>query len=119
MQVKYEMVRQVEVEGVPVAHAAAAFGFSRQTYYQTAATLTEGGPAALIPAKPGPKGPRKLTDEVVDHIQDLLADDDTLRPARLAQLVEQRFGTRVHPRSIERALARRHEQPQEWPKSSP
>jgi transposase len=119
VQVKYEMVRQVEVDGVPVAHAASAFGFSRQTYYQTAATLTEGGPAALVPGKPGPTGPRKLTDEVVDHIQELLAADDTLRPATLAELVEQRFGTRVHPRSIERALVRRREESKERPKSSP
>jgi transposase len=119
VQVKYEMVRRVEVEGQPVAAAAAAFGFSRQTYYQTAATLAEGGPAALVPHKPGPKGPRKLTSEIVDHIETLLAADPTLRSPALAERVQERFGTRVHPRSIERALARRREEPKEQSKSSP
>lgn len=119
VQVKYEMVRQVEADGVPVAHAAAAFGFSRQTYYQAAAALAEGGPAGLVPGKPGPKGPRKLTDEVIDHIRALLDADPALRPAVLADLVEQQFGIRVHPRSIERALARRGADPKEPPKSSP
>jgi transposase len=119
VQVKYEMVRRVEADGIPVTAAAAAFGFSRQTYYQTAAAVAEGGPAALVPGKPGPKGPRKLTGEVLDHVEDLLAADDTLRPAALADLLEQRFGTRVHPRSIERALARRREESKERPKSGP
>lgn len=119
VQVKYEMVRRVEVDGVPVARAAAAFGLSRQTYYQAAAALAEGGPAALMPGKPGPKGPRKLTAEVVDHIEELLAADPALRPAELAERIEQRFGIRVHPRSVERALEHRRAESKEGPKSSP
>lgn len=119
VQVKYEMVRRVEVDGESVTTAAAAFGFSRQSYYQAAAAVAEGGPAGLVPAKPGPKGPRKLTDEVVDHLEELLAADPTLRSAALADLVEEQFGTRVHPRSIERALTRRHSESKERPKSSP
>jgi transposase len=117
VQVKYEMVRRVEVDGEPVTTAAAAFGFSRQSYYQAAAALAEGGPAALVPSKPGPRGPRKLTSEVVDHLEELLAADPALRSSELAELVEERFGTRVHPRSIERALTRRREAPKEQPKS--
>src|SRR5436305_9457414 len=113
------MIRRVEVDGVPVTTAAAAFGFSRQSYYQAAAAVAEGGPAGLVPAKPGPKGPRKLTDEVVDHLEELLAADPASRSSALADLVQQRFGTRVHPRSIERALTRRREEPKEQPKSSP
>lgn len=119
VQVKYEMVRRVEVDGVSVTTAAAAFGFSRQSYYQAAAAVAESGPAGLVPGKPGPKGPRKLTDEVVDHLEELLTADPTLRSSALADLVEERFGTRVHPRSIERALTRRREEPKEQPKSSP
>ena len=33
VQVKYEMLRRVEVDGAPVAHAAAAFSFSRPSFY--------------------------------------------------------------------------------------
>ena len=107
VQVKYEMVRKVEAEGASVTAAAGAFGFSRQSYYTAAATLAGGGLAALVPDKPGPRGPHKLTAEVVDHLEALRAADPALRAPALARAVADRFGLRVHPRSVERALARR------------
>jgi transposase len=106
VQVKYEMLRRVSRDGASVSAAAASFGFSRQSYYQAAAALAAGGLPALVPAKPGPRGAHKLTGEVLDHIGSLLASDATLRPAQLAESVLARFGLRVHPRSIERALGR-------------
>ena len=39
VQVKYEMVRRVRVDGAPVTAAAAAFGFSRPSYYEAAAAV--------------------------------------------------------------------------------
>jgi transposase len=107
VQVKYEMVRRAQLDGAPVARAAAAFGFSRPSYYQAAAALEEGGLPALVPAKPGPRRAHKLTDEVLEHAEALLAGDVSLRPADLVEPLADRFGVRVHPRSIERALARR------------
>jgi transposase len=106
VQVKYEMLRRVNKDGASVSAAAVAFGFSRQSYYQAAAALAAGGLPALVPAKPGPRGAHKLTGEVIDHIQSLREADATLRPAQLAESVLARFGLRVHPRSIERALGR-------------
>jgi transposase len=107
VQVKYEMVRRVETEGGSVRAAAGAFGFSRQSYYSAAAALAEEGLAGLVPAKPGPRGAHKLTGEVLDHLAALREADPGLRPAELAAAVASRFGVRVHPRSVERALARR------------
>ena len=66
VQVKYEMVRKADVEDVPVAVAAAAFGFSRQSLYTARAALREQGLAGLVPAKPGPKAGHKLTEPVVN-----------------------------------------------------
>src|SRR6266436_5036877 len=63
-QVKYEMVRAVREEDMPVTVAAAGFGLSRQSYYQAAAALDQGGLPALAPAKPGPKGAHKLSYEM-------------------------------------------------------
>jgi len=122
VQVKYEMVRQAETGGVPAAAAAAAFGFSRQSLYTAKSVLAEQGLAGLIPARPGPRGGHKLTGEVVDLLEELLAADATLRPAGLAAELQQRRGISVHPRSVERALSRRRAaragQPaQEGPKS--
>jgi transposase len=107
LQVKYEMVRQVEVEGVPVSAAARTFGFARQSAYNARAALAAGGLAALIPGKPGPKGGHKLTRPVLDHLQALLEQDPRLTFAELAAQAAQRFGVQVHPRSVRRALERR------------
>jgi len=107
LQVKYEMVRQVETEHVPVAAAAAAFGFSRQSVYTAREALVRGGMAALVPGKPGPKGGHKLTEAVLDHLVQVLAGDPDLTSKQLAAIVSEQFGVTVHPRSVERALARR------------
>jgi len=109
VQVKYEMVRRVEADGVSVSAASSAFGFSRQSYYTAAAALADGGLQGLVPVKPGPRGAHKLTDAVLDYLQGLRAADPTLRAGALAEAVADRFGVRVHPRSVERALARRED----------
>jgi transposase len=111
VQVKYEMVRRVRVDRVPVARAAAEFGYSRQAYYQAASALDAGGPAALAAGKPGPKGPRKLTEPVMAWIDQAMAAEPEAGSKALAALVEREFGIRVHPRSIERALVKRREAP--------
>lgn len=107
VQVKYEMVRRVRVEGDSVTSATRAFGFSRPSFYEAAADLDGGGLPALVPDKPGPRGPHKLTAQVVDHLEALLAQNEALSSAELAAAVAERFGYSVHPRSVERALARR------------
>jgi len=109
VQVKYEMVRAVTVDGVPVTAAAAAFGYSRPSYYQAAAALAASGLEGLVPAKPGPRGGHKLTEQICAWAEQRLAADPGLKPAALVEPIEQAFGVRVHPRSIERALARRRE----------
>lgn len=109
-QVKYEMVRRVAVEGASVTETAAAFGYSRPSYYQAAAALAASGLEGLVGAKPGPRGGHKLTEAVLAWAEDRLAADPGLRPGGLTGPIEQEFGVRVHPRSIERALARRREQ---------
>jgi transposase len=107
VQVKYEMVRRVRVDGHPVSRSAAAFGVSRPTLYQAQAALARGGLAALVPKKPGPRRSHKLSPEVVDFLHQAQAEDPSPRSPELARRVRARFGRTVHPRSIERALARR------------
>jgi len=107
VQVKYEMVRRVEADRLAVVAAAGAFGFSRQSYYTAARALADEGLAGLVPARPGPRGAHKLTDEVLEHLEELRATDPQLGAAELAAAVLERFGVTVHRRSVERALARR------------
>lgn len=106
VQVKYEMVRQVRVDGEAVTRSAAAFGFSRPSFYEAAAALEHGGLPALVPARPGPRRAHKLSEEVMAFVAGLREQDPSLRSVDLADAIAERFGVRVHPRSVERALAR-------------
>jgi transposase len=106
VQVKYEMVRRVRVDGETVSGSAAAFGLSRPSFYEAAGAIDAGGLAALVPARPGPRRAHKLSDDVVAFVRARLETEPSLRSADLVGVIEERFGIRVHPRSIERALAR-------------
>lgn len=68
IQVRYEMVRRVRVDGESVSAAASGFGFSRPSWYAAAAALDEGGLPALLRARPGPRRAHKLTAEVVSYL---------------------------------------------------
>lgn len=106
LQVKYEMLRRVLVDEQPVSQSAVRFGLSRPSYYQAQKAYEEGGLPGLLPKRPGPRRAHKLSEEVVEALRVALAGEPTLGPQELAQLVELRFGLSVHPRSVERALAR-------------
>lgn len=106
VQVKYEMVRRVRIDGGAVSRSAASFGFSRPSFYEAAAALDDRGLAGLVPAKPGPRRAHKLTDEVVTFARQRLDEDPSLRSVDLVAEIVERFGVRVHPRSVERAIAR-------------
>ena len=56
VQVKYEMLRRVRVDGDAVSRSAARFGLSRPAYYQARQAYEAGGLPALLPRKPGPAG---------------------------------------------------------------
>ncbi len=64
VQVKYEMLRQVHVDRVPINQSAAAFGFSRPTFYQAQLDFEQEGLFGLAPKKKGPQRNHKLTAEV-------------------------------------------------------
>jgi hypothetical protein len=85
VQVKYEMVRRVRVDAHPASHVA----------------------AALVPSKPGPRRAHKLDTDVVEFLLHQRAADPSVRAPELARRVRERFTRTVHPRSVERALARR------------
>ena len=106
VQVKYEMLRRVQVDHQPVTQSAAAFGFSRPTYYQTETDFDREGLFGLVPQKRGPRQAHKLTPKVLALVRDLRAANPRIPAAELASAIEQRFQVVVHRRSIERALAR-------------
>jgi len=107
VQVRYEMLRRHCLEGYPVTDVARSFGVSRQAFYQTQAAFEAGGIPGLLPRRRGPKRAHKCTDELLDFAEAWRVEHGSANGDDLAEAVRQRFGIRVHPRSIDRALARR------------
>ncbi len=111
VQVKYEMLRRVQTEGQPVTRAAAAFGFSRQSFYQARIAFGQDGLPGLLARRRGPRGPHKLREEVLDFLEKSRDEHPGLRAVELAGRVRERFGLSLHPRTVERGLARRQKKP--------
>lgn len=106
LQVKYEMLRLVEIDKRPVGEAALACGLSRPSFYQAQAAFQHAGLAGLLPQKRGPRSGHKLTPELMDFVAQLRAADPGLSSTHLADRIAERFGRSVHPRSIDRQLRR-------------
>jgi transposase len=106
LQVKYEMLRHVDVDKQPVSEAAKVFGFSRPSFYQAQAAFQQAGFAGLLPQKRGPRSGHKLTGELMQFVMQLRAAEPDVPTSQLAQRVAKRFGVLVHPRSIDRQLQR-------------
>ena len=107
LQVKYEMLRHARQDGVSKAEAAELFGMSRPTFYQAEAAFERSGLAGLLPQPRGPKSAHKLTAQVMTLIQEHHQEGGPIQARTLAQLVQSQLGLTVHPRSIERAFARK------------
>ena len=107
VQVKYEMLRSVEKEGLLVTEASKRFGFSRPAFYQVQSQYKQVGITGFIRERPGPKSAHKLTPEVVEYIEGRIKEGEPLRARTLVPLIKEKFNKDVHPRSIERAIVRR------------
>jgi transposase len=104
VQVKYEMLRQVEIDQQPVSRTAKTFGLSRPSFYQAQAAFQETGLAGLLPHKRGPRSGHKLTHELMQFVAQLRVAEPGISSPQLAERIAQRFGISVHPRSIDRQL---------------
>lgn len=107
VQSKYEMLRHFRVDGASKAEAAALFGMSRPTLYQAEAAFVRDGITGLLPKPRGPKQAHKLTAQVMAFIEKHQAGDGSMHARALAREIKSALGLSVHPRSIERALARK------------
>lgn len=106
VQVKYEMVRRVRTDGLTVAESARAFGFSRPSFYAAQASLHREGLSGLLPKKRGPRHAHKLGTEATSFLREQLSQEPSLSSVDLAVRLRKDLHLQVHPRSIERSLAR-------------
>ena len=74
---------------------------------------SDDGLAGLVPHKRGPKQAHKLTEEVLTFIGEVRQKEPSMRLPELVKRIQKRFGTKVHPRSIERSLLRHQKKPAE------
>lgn len=105
VQVKYEMLRTHAVDGQSVASVAAAFGFSREIFYQTWHAFEEAGTAGLRDEKRGRRGPIKLTAELVGWVRREAAEHPEWSGAIMARSLAEAKGVVFHRRTVERLLA--------------
>jgi len=106
VQIKYEMLRRVRLEGHSVTSASAAFGCSRFAFYEAQEAFRRGGLPGLIRRQPGPRRRHKLTEPILAFLLEQRRRDPAMAAATLGRLVHDAFGVSVHPRSIERTLIR-------------
>lgn len=104
VQVRYEMLRRVIVDKMSVTEASEEYGVSRPTYYQARGNFDAAGIAGLAPAKPGPRSPHKIGEDVLAFLQAQLVPGEPVRARALAKLVRRDLNIDVHPRTIERAV---------------
>jgi transposase len=107
VQVKYEMLRRQRVDGRLVTEVATAFGVSRQAFYTAQAAFTTEGIPGLLPRPRGPQRAHKCTDEILDFVVRWRAGQEPDVGGTVSEAVRRRFGVRIHPRSLIRALVRR------------
>ena len=106
LQVRYEMVRLVGLGQATLAEAAQRFGVSRPTCFRMTRAFDQGGLHGLMPEPRGPRGPHKITPEMLRFVDQYRTRYGRVGARRLVPLIETEFGVRVHPRGLEKALAR-------------
>jgi len=103
-QVKYEMLRRVQKDGLPISTVSATFGFSRPAFYKAQEDFSRQGLVGLIPKRRGPRGGHKLTKEILAFVEELRSREPSLTTPDLVRRIQEQFAVQVHRRSLERAL---------------
>ncbi len=103
LQVKYEMLRSIQVEGHSIAGAAEEFGLSRPTVYEAQAHFKAGGLEGLLPEKRGPKQRHKWTREVMKALMQWSSEQPEMEASELAARVRRAMeGSRCIPARLRR-----------------
>lgn len=106
-QVKYEMLKEVEKRGAAIADAASDYGFSRSAFYNIKEAFTKHGIKGLIPEKPGPRNPHKLTREYQELIDSYVADNPRISSSEVLERIKSDRGIQLSKRTIERYRAKK------------
>ncbi len=106
MQVKYEMLRRVRLDGLSVSEASRLFGFSRPSFYSAQEEFNRVGLVGFVAKSRGPQAAHKLSDAVLTFLNKCQTQDPEIRTPDMVRIVKEEFDIDVHKRSIERAFNR-------------
>jgi transposase len=99
------MLRAHHVDEGRASEVARRFGFSRQTFYLSDAAFRAARWRGLLPERPGPKGPHKVAPELARYLRTQHKAHPEMGYQALAEAAATKFGIRLHPRTVRRALA--------------
>lgn len=102
LQIRYEMLRSHLIESDSVVGVCRRFGISRQSFYTLQEKFKQEGTAGLLPRKPGPRGPTKLTAEVLEFVLQSLQADEKIAVVEIKSQIQQKFGVSLHRRTVEK-----------------
>ena len=102
LQIRYEMLRSHLIESDSVVGVCRRFGLSRQSFYTLEEKFKQEGSAGLLPKKPGPRAPSKLTAEVLEFVLQSLQADEKIAIVELKSRIQQKFGISLHRRTVEK-----------------
>jgi len=104
VQVRYEMLRAHLIDGDSVSAVCKRFGVSRQTFSNLQEKFLNEGAVGLLPKQPGPKGPSKLTRDVLLFVKQRLKEDQSVSTPNLLAQLQTKFGVSFHRRTLEKLL---------------
>jgi transposase len=102
LQIRYEMLRSHLIESDSVVGICRRFGLSRQSFYTLEEKFKQEGTAGLLPQKPGPRAPSKLTAEVLEFVLQCLQADEKIAMVEIKSQIQKKFGVSLHRRTIEK-----------------
>ena len=106
LQVRYEMVRAAAA-GAALKDTAVRFGTSVPTCVRANRAFRENGLQGLIPKRRGPRGPHKITAEILAFVEEYRRKHGRVGLAKLVPLIAETFGVTVHARGLYRALEKK------------
>jgi len=101
-QIRYEMLRSHLIESDSVVGVCRRFGLSRQSFYTLEEKFKQEGNAGLLPKKPGPQAPSKLTVEVLEFVLHSLQAEEKIAMVEIKSQIQQKFGISLHRRTVEK-----------------
>ena len=102
LQIRYEMLRSHLIDNDSVVEICRRFGLSRQSFYTLQEKFKAEGTAGLLPKRPGPQGPSKLTLEVLKFVVQCLHAGQKISILEIRSQILQKFGVSLHRRTIEK-----------------